>query len=117
MATRRFTGSTPGRARARKTRFAVPTRTRCNAKAPDSPERYAATAESLRQLTGLTLRLRGIYGTAVAAESALRRQAADHDPEIADCLRAGVCNPIADQIRDLQDLTERFRRRAPEFKP
>jgi hypothetical protein len=49
--------------------------------------------------------LRGIYGTAVTAERALRQQEAEQDPEIADCLRDGVCDPIADQIRALEEVT------------
>jgi hypothetical protein len=65
----------------------------------------------------LTLRLRWVYGTAVAAELALRQQAAELDPEIADCLRAGVCDPIADQIRDLEIVVRRFRSEASEANP
>lgn len=71
----------------------------------------------VRQLTTLALQLRAIYGTAVAAELALRQQCADEDREIADYLRAGVCNPIADQIRDLEDLARRLRSEASEFSP
>ena len=73
--------------------------------------------ERVRQLTTLALQLRAIYGTAVAAELALRQQCADQDPEIADCLRTGVCNPIADQIRDLEDLAQRLRSEASELSP
>jgi hypothetical protein len=57
--------------------------------------------------------LRAIYGTAVTAERALRQQEGEQDPEIADCLRFGVCDPIADQIRALQEITERRRDREP----
>jgi hypothetical protein len=49
--------------------------------------------------------LRGIYGAAITAERALRQQEAEQDPEIADCLRDGVCDPIADQIRALEEVT------------
>ena len=115
MATNRLTRLMLGRARSRKPRLGVPTRTRCRAEAPDASGRPAASAESLRQLIGFTLRLRGIYGTAVTAELALRQQCADEDPEIADCLSAGVCNPIAEQIRDLEDLAYRLRCEAPEL--
>ena len=62
--------------------------------------------EQWRQLTGVVPRLRAIYGTAVTAERALRQQEGEQDPEIADCLRVGVCDPIADQIRALQEITE-----------
>jgi len=50
--------------------------------------------------------LRAIYGTAVTAERALRQQEAEQDPEIAACLRVGVCDPIADQIQALQEITK-----------
>jgi hypothetical protein len=63
--------------------------------------------EQWRRITLLVPRLRGIYGAAVTAELALRRQDAEQDPEIADCLRDGVCDPIADQIRTLEEVTAR----------
>jgi hypothetical protein len=66
----------------------------------------ALRAEQCKQITLVALRLRAIYGIAVTAERALRLQSAEQDPEIADCLRVGVCDPIADQIRALQELTE-----------
>ena len=65
----------------------------------------ALNAERFRQLS-LIPRLRAIYGMAITAELALRQQAAEQDPEVADCLRAGVCDPIADQIRALEEFTE-----------
>lgn len=61
--------------------------------------------EQWRRLTLVVPRLRGIYGAAVTAELALRHQDADQDPEIADSLRDGVCDPIADQIRALEEVT------------
>lgn len=95
----------------------MPAGTRRHAEARHASERPTGTAGSLRQLTSLTLRLRAVYGTAVAAELALRGRAAEQDSEIADCLRGGVCDPIADQIRDLEDLAQRFCGEVPEFKP
>jgi hypothetical protein len=59
-------------------------------------------AEPSRQLSLVMARLRAIYGTAVTAELALRQQAAEQNPEVADCLRTCVCDPIADQIRALE---------------
>jgi hypothetical protein len=61
--------------------------------------------EPSRQLSLVIPRLRAIYGTAVTAELALRQQAAEQNPEIADCLRAGVCDPIAAQIQALEEVT------------
>ena len=61
-------------------------------------------AERLRQLSLVIPRLRAIYGIAITAELALRGQAVEQNPEVADCLRAGVCDPIADQIRTLEEV-------------
>ena len=119
MAKRESTRLAPGRGRSGGPRPPAPVSARRHVKVPDAkmPKvagRPAVSAESLRQLTLLALRLRVIYGTAVSAELALRRQAAEHDPEIADCLRAGVCDAIADQIRDVQDVVHRLRSGASE---
>lgn len=64
--------------------------------------------EQWRRLALVLPRLRGIYGAAVTAELALRQQDAEQDPEIAACLRDGVCDPIADQIRALEEVTGRL---------
>jgi hypothetical protein len=48
--------------------------------------------------------LRAIYSIAITAELALRRLAVEQNPEVADCLRAGVCDPIAEQIRALEEV-------------
>lgn len=61
--------------------------------------------EQWRRLTLVVPRLRGIYGAAITAELALRHQDAEQDLEIADSLRDGVCDPIADQIRALEHVT------------
>jgi hypothetical protein len=64
----------------------------------------ALGTEPSRLLSLVIPRLRAIYGTAVTAELALRQQAVEQNPEIADCLRAGVCDPIADQIQALEEV-------------
>jgi len=74
------------------------------------------SVEGLRHLSALVPRLQTIYGIAVTAEAALRHQAADQDVEIADCLRAGVCDPVADQARDLEAFVEHCRAKAPKPK-
>ena len=62
-------------------------------------------AEQFRQLSLVIARLRAIYGMAITAELALRQQGGEQNPEVADCLRAGVCDPIAEQIRALEEVT------------
>jgi len=71
----------------------------------------------LRRLSLLLHRFRTIYGTALTAELALRHQAAEQDSEVADCLRAGVCDPIADQVHELEDLILQFCAAIPGSKP
>ena len=75
------------------------------------------SVEQFRRLSLLLPRLRTIYGTAVTAELALRHQAAEQDSEVADCLRVGVCDPIADQVRELEDLVLQFCTAMPGGKP
>jgi hypothetical protein len=77
----------------------------------------AVPVEHLRQLMLLARRLRGIYGIAVTAELGLRGQGADQDVEIADCLRIGVCDPIDEQIRELEALARNLRADPPEAAP
>ncbi len=60
------------------------------------------------ELTALSLRLRAIYATAVTAQLALRCQAAEQDLEIAEALRAGVCDALGDRIRELGDIMPRY---------
>ena len=72
--------------------------------------------EGLGHLSALVRRLQIIYGIAVTAEAALRHQAADQDVEVADCLRAGVCDPVADQARDLEAFVEHCRAKVPKPK-
>lgn len=55
----------------------------------------ALGAERFRGLSLVIPALRAISGTAITAELALRRLAVEHSPEVADCLRAGVCDPFA----------------------
>jgi hypothetical protein len=118
MATRKSTRSTPGRARSSgPCPPASRPAGRRQVKDLETAGCPPVPPESLRQLTVMTLRLRAIYGTAVAAELALRAQAAEQDAEIADCLRAGVCDPIAEQLRDLEDVVHRLRSEAPEAYP
>ena len=99
--------STPSeRARARSTARCPPPARRSQLRAGNSFLTPSAPldAERFRQLS-LIPRLRAIYGTAVTAELALRNQGGEQDPEVADCLRAGVCDPIADRIRALEEFT------------
>ena len=60
--------------------------------------------EGAGRLELIVLRLRVMFGTAVTAELALRQQGAERDVEIADCLRAGVSEPLARAIEQLAVL-------------
>lgn len=113
MAIRKSTRSEAGpSARSAGSRPSTPARFRPRADVP----LYPACPQGIDwrgRLTPPVLRLRAIYGTAVAAELALREQAAEQDAEIADCLRVGVCDPLADQIGDLEDIIRPSRRPFP----
>lgn len=65
----------------------------------------------------LILRLRVMFGTAITAELALRRQGAERDVEIADCLRAGVSEPLGRAIEQLAVLGRRERRITADSRP
>ena len=52
----------------------------------------------------IAIGLRAIYATAVAAQLALRCQGAEQDLEIADALRAGVCDALGERLRELGDI-------------
>ena len=67
------------------------------------PRGRAADADG-GHLELLILRLRAMFGTAITAELALRQQGAERDVEIADCLRAGVSEPLARAIEQLAVL-------------
>jgi hypothetical protein len=113
MATRQFSRSRPGRARLTGSNPSTqPPRQRRSAGVM-TPNGTCPPDEGVRQLALIALRLRLVYGTALSAELALRQQAAEQDPEIADCLRGGVCDPIADQIGDLEDVIHRLRGGTP----
>jgi hypothetical protein len=62
----------------------------------------------MRQLLAVALRLKVIYGTALAVELALRQQDAEQDVDMAEVLRLGVCSPVAEQADSMQSLMERF---------
>ncbi len=72
------------------------------------PRGRAADADG-GQLELLILRLRAMFGTAITAELALRQQGAERDVEIADCLRAGVSEPLAGAIDQLVVMGRRER--------
>lgn len=112
MASSKSTGSAPAGRRSPRLRRSRPPRQSGSAVAGPKSDPPAPSVEQLQQLGLLVPRLQAIYGTAVTAELALRQQAAEQDTEVADCLRVGVCDPIADQIRELEDLVAQFRKTA-----
>lgn len=105
MAIRKSSRSRAHRARSAERTLVLPSRRRGRKTGSPSARIPITKIEDLPRLSVLTWRLRTIYGVAVAAQHALRHQAAEQDAEIADCLRAGVSEPIADQIRVLQEIT------------
>ena len=62
---------------------------------------------NVERLGLLILRLRVMFGTAITAELALRQQGAERDVEIADCLRAGVSEPLSRVIEQLVGMGRR----------
>jgi len=54
------------------------------------------------------LRLKLVYGTLRTAELALRKQRAEQDEEIADCLKEVALWTLGNQIAFARDLVERF---------
>ena len=118
MAIRKSNRARPHRARSAGSNFALSSRRHGRAVGAVRSARLPIhSVEELRPLSALVRRLQTIYGIAVTAEAALRHQAADQDVEIADCLRAGVCDPVADQARDLDAFVEDCRAKAPTPKP
>ena len=117
MAIRKSNRAGPRRARSGGANFALPSRRHGRAAGAGSSALLPLRSiDGLRPLFVLVRRLQTIYGIAVTAEAALRHQAADQDVEIADCLRAGVCDPVADQARDLEAFVEHCRAKAPKPK-
>jgi hypothetical protein len=62
----------------------------------------------MRQIVWLSLRLEVIHRTAMATHLALQHQSFGHDPEIAQCLRAGVCDPLARQVRLAESILKQL---------
>lgn len=74
-------------------------------------------SDAMRQFVTVALQLKVIYGTALAVELALRKQDAEQDVNIAECLRSGVCNPSAEQAENMRSLVEKFGVQLPEPLP
>ena len=58
-------------------------------------------------LSGLVRRLEDAYAVCVTVETALAAQNADHDAEIARCLRAGVSESIAAELQRIRKAIAR----------
>jgi hypothetical protein len=117
MAIRKSSRSRPEGARSPRSYRAVLPRPPGTALGGSHTGALVCSVEQFRRLSLLLPRLRTIYGTALTAELALRHQAAEQDSEVADCLRVGVCDPIADQVRELEDLVLQFCTAMPEGEP
>lgn len=114
MAIPKSTRSSPGSTRSR--RSVLPDRDGATVTGSE-PALPVCSVAQFRRLSLLLRRFRTIYGTALTAELALRYQAAEQDSEVADCLRGGVCDPIADQVRELEDVILQFCSAIPRGKP
>jgi len=66
------------------------------------------------ELARVALRLRSIYGTALATEFALRQQNAESDTDFAECLRWNVCAPIDELAEQIQSTVERLGGNVPD---
>ena len=73
--------------------------------------------DPLKTLICLALRFKAIYGTALAVELALRKQNAEQDADIAECLRAGVRDAIAEQDCIVRSLVAEMGGELPEPLP
>jgi hypothetical protein len=62
----------------------------------------------------LAAHLKFIYGVAVGLDLALRMQCADHDVDLADCLRFGVINSTDRELERARKLIRRLRGSLPE---
>lgn len=114
MAKRKSSRSRPEGARLYGPMLPRPPRSAASSSSASAP---MCSIEQFRRLSLLLRRLRTIYGTALTAELALRHQAAEQDSEVADCLRVGVCDHIADQVRELEDLVLQFCTATSQGKP
>ena len=63
--------------------------------------------EVSRHIAMLALRLKVVYAMAISVQLALCHQDAEFDSDLADCLRHGVCDPLADQISAAQNIVKR----------
>jgi hypothetical protein len=64
--------------------------------------------ELINPLTGVALRLKFIYATAVTAALAIRGQNSEQGADVADCLRTGVCDPLDCQLAQLKAIIEKL---------
>jgi hypothetical protein len=70
--------------------------------------RVSTDDEIIRQVLWLSLRLEVIHRTAMSTRLALQLHGFSDNPDIAECLRAGVCDPLARQIRLAQSILEQL---------
>jgi len=77
----------------------------------------SSRSDAQRQLAWLALKLKAVYGTALAVELALRKQNAEQDIDLVECLRAGVCDVIAEQDHVVRSLLAEHDSALPELMP
>jgi hypothetical protein len=69
--------------------------------------RETAGSDCSSRLIEIAIRLNRVYVTGLAVELALRQQNADHDTDLANCLRAGVCAPVSELTEAVRSIVER----------
>jgi hypothetical protein len=94
---------------------AAPSRVRRNARV--SVKRTSTSSALADDLAAIAFRLKIVYGTTLATEFALRKQDAEQDVDLALCLRANVCEPIALLREQIQLIVKRLGGDVPALLP
>ena len=86
---------------------------RSKAPQPPTDRNRRNQSQAVAELAEIAASLRFISGTALAVEKALRQQKAEHDVDLADCLRFGVVDPATLQMERAESLVKRLGGRLP----
>ena len=84
----------------------TPTRSRRARRSRRNSRQIDVGKKLIDPITRVAQRLMHVRATAVTVALALREQNGDQDAEIADCMRAGVCDSLDDQVTQLMAIVE-----------